>query len=147
MLKSFWIIKKKEREREKTWETWGKALSNYSWFGGSWWWNIYITHRGLRSDSISRVAYRSYPTFFLAFLQKKSAKFSQSHSPARRSPGWPQRLDPSSDAVSGRRQKLCLNQHLLPVGTGRILLRVRAKRRGLLCEEKEWREEVMNDRY
>lgn len=38
MLKSFWVIKKKE-----SWEMWRKALSNYSVYLGSSWWNIYIT--------------------------------------------------------------------------------------------------------
>lgn len=67
MLKSFWVIKK------KSWEMWRKALSNYSVYLGSSWWNIYITvMEVLRVIKLVRWVSSLFPHFSSLFVKEKT---------------------------------------------------------------------------
>lgn len=75
MLKSFWVIKKK-----KSWEMWRKALSNYSVYLGSWWWNIYITAMEvLKVIKLAGCVSSLFPRFSGLFREKKRPKRGGSH--------------------------------------------------------------------
>lgn len=75
MLKSFWVIKKK-----KSWEMWRKALSNYSVYLGSSWWNIYITAMEvLKVIKLAGCVSSLFPRFSGPFQEKKRPKRGGSH--------------------------------------------------------------------
>lgn len=93
MLKSFWVIKKKK----KSWEMWRKALSNYSVYLGSTWWNIYITTMEvLKVIKLAGRVSSLFPLFFSPdlFKREETEMWTKPPSPVMRLPGGPRHSRP-----------------------------------------------------
>ena len=66
-------VKKLLGNKKKSWEMWRKALSNYSVYLGSSWWNIYITvMEVLRVIKLVRWVSSLFPHFSNLFLEEKT---------------------------------------------------------------------------
>lgn len=66
-------VKKLLGNKKKSWEMWRKALSNYSVYLGSSWWNIYITvMEVLRVIKLVRWVSSLFPHFSSLFVKEKT---------------------------------------------------------------------------
>lgn len=73
-------VKKLLDYKKKTWEMWRKALSNYSSYRTSWWWNIYITvEEVLRVIKLPMRVSSLFPHSFWPFCRRKDGKYGQRH--------------------------------------------------------------------
>lgn len=90
MLKSFRVIKKK-----KSWEMWRKALSNYSVYLGSTWWNIYITATEvLKVIKLAGRVSSLFPHFSGPFQERRDQNVDKATFPGDAIAWWPRCSEP-----------------------------------------------------